>query len=165
MDIQKSKVEDIPSIMELFNSCVENMRIKGIYQWDNLYPNLEIINQDIYKEQAFSIIINSSEVATITLNQEQSPEYKDITWIGLEPVLVIHRLAVHPNNQKQGLAKSLMTFAEDYAKDKGCSSIRLDAFTENPISLGLYDHLGYKIRGQVYFPGKSLPFYCLEKLF
>ena len=165
MEVLKSKLEDISNLMDLFNSCVVDMREKGIYQWNNLYPNLEIVRSDICKEEAYSIGSKDCKVATITLNEEQSPEYKAIPWIGLEPVLVIHRLAVHPNFQNQGFGKIIMEFAQAYAKSNGYSCIRMDAFTKNPLALSLYNKLGYEKRGEVYFPGRAIPFYCLEKLF
>ena len=40
-----------------------------------------------------------------------------------------------------------MLEAESIAKNNGIKAIRLDAFTENPVALSLYEKLGYSIAG------------------
>jgi ribosomal protein S18 acetylase RimI-like enzyme len=76
---------------------------------------------------------------------------------------VIHRLAVHPQHQKLGYAKQLMNFAENLATEQGYTSIRLDSYTGNPRAIRFYENREYVKRGEVYFPGRVLVFYCFEK--
>lgn len=92
-------------------------------------------------------------------------EYQELIWSdeGGE-VLVIHRLAVNPEWQKQGIGRQLMDFTENYAAEKGYTSIRLDAYSGNPRALNLYERRGYRKVGQVFFPERELPFYCYEKV-
>ena len=77
------------------------------------------------------------------------------------PVRFVHRLMIHPDCQRRGLARHLMTFAEIAARRAGCGALRLDAFTGNAPSLGLYRGLGYEDVGAVRFR-KGL-FRCFEK--
>ena len=101
----------------------------------------------------------------ISINEDQSPEYKELVWSDEGGrVLVIHRLAVNPEWQKQGVGRQLMDFAENYAMKKGYTSIRLDAYSGNPGALNLYECRGYKKVGQLFFPRRELPFYCYEKM-
>ena len=78
-------------------------------------------------------------------------------------IQVIHRLAVHPDFQRKGIARNLMDFAEAHAKNNSFTSIRLDAYTGNKRVLQFYENRGYIKRGEVKFKGRSLPFACMEK--
>ena len=88
----------------------------------------------------------------MALNEDQQPGYKDLVWDDAEGrPLVIHRLGVHPAFQKQGLAKQLVRFAEQYAGENSYSSIRLDTFSGNFQAVGLYNALKYKHVGNINF--------------
>jgi ribosomal protein S18 acetylase RimI-like enzyme len=68
---------------------------------------------------------------------------------------------IHPDCQRRGLARHLMRFAEIAARRAGCGALRLDAFTGNAPSLGLYRGLGYDDVGEVRF--RKGVFRCFEK--
>ena len=79
--------------------------------------------------------------------------------------IYIHRLAVHPDYQKKGIGKSLMTFAEEYAKINDFKSIRLDTFSKNIRNNKFYKSRNYNQLGNVFFPMQSeYPFHCYEKI-
>jgi hypothetical protein len=63
-----------------------------------------------------------------------------------------------------GIAGLLMDFAERLALTNKYGSIRLDAYTGNPQAIRLYDGRGYVRTGQVFFPRRTLPFFCYEKV-
>ena len=97
------------------------------------------------------------------LNDEQSQEYNSLSWSdNTGKPLAVHRLCVSTAFQGKGVAKKLMWFAEDYARENKYSSIRLDAFINNKISVGLYDSLGYQRTGILQF--RKGEFYCYEKV-
>jgi ribosomal protein S18 acetylase RimI-like enzyme len=75
--------------------------------------------------------------------------------------LILHRLAIHPKHQKQGIARKMMAFYEDYAVQNGFKTIRFDTFSENPAAMNLYKSLGYNIPGYVNF--KKGKFWVFEK--
>jgi ribosomal protein S18 acetylase RimI-like enzyme len=54
-----------------------------------------------------------------------------------------------------------MLMIEELLREKGVESIRLDAFSLNPVALGMYNRLGYKKVGEVIWR-KGL-FYLFEK--
>jgi hypothetical protein len=55
-----------------------------------------------------------------------------------------------------------MEFAESHAAQSGYASVRLDAYTANQRSVELHRRRGYREVGQVYFPRRSMPFWCFE---
>ncbi len=68
-------------------------------------------------------------------------------------------------SQRQGVARQLLDFTEDLARQQATPSIRLDAYTGNPGAVALYLGRNYRKAGQVYFPRRLLPFSCFEKIF
>jgi GNAT superfamily N-acetyltransferase len=157
MNITKATSTDIPEIMELIRAAVKAMHDQGIYQWNDQYPNPEIITDDVnagtlYKISDENTIGTDGIGGIIVLNQQFFPEYYDLEWEDKAgKFLIIHRLCIRPDRQRKGLAKKLMRLAESYAEENGYTSIRLDTFTANKAALALYDGLGYRRAGTVTF--------------
>ena len=77
----------------------------------------------------------------------------------------MHRLAIHPKFQGRGLALKLMNFANEFANQNNCESIRLDTFSGNPRNNKFYILQGYTKIGEIYFRNQSdMPFNCYEKI-
>jgi len=57
-----------------------------------------------------------------------------------------------------------MRFVDDFAVKNNYSCIRFDAYSENLPALSLYESMGYKRLGNLFFPVKESPFYCFEKV-
>ena len=47
MIIRKANKTDLKNIMKMYKSCVTGMLKNGIDQWDDSYPNTEIISEDL----------------------------------------------------------------------------------------------------------------------
>lgn len=164
-DIVKAKIDDKDNIMELISLCVNSMRAKEIFQWDEEYPNEEVVVKDIDEGNLYIMKDNNHIYGIITINEQQDEEYNTVDWKSKrEGILVVHRLAVNPLNQSGGTGRSLMTFAENLVRQKHYNSIRLDTYSGNPIALSFYERLGYERVGHVYFTDRELPFYCYEKI-
>jgi len=163
--ITKVNKEDASEIMDLLRACSKNMEKNGIFQWnEEHYPTLDIIKNDINNETLYKLNSDNKILAVITIDEEQHPFYEKVKWQGNgEKVLVVHRLAVHPDFQNKGYAKMLMRFVEGYAFKNGYTSIRLDVYSKNKIALEFYRKNHYKSNGKVYFPFREFSFYCFEK--
>ena len=164
MDIIKGQKQDLSDISDIISNCIKYMESKGIHQWNKFYPDLDIIENDIKEEDCYVLKDNEKCIAYVAINEEQSTEYSQINWFtDGRKVLVIHRLCVHPKFQGKGIAKKILKFIEEFATKNSYSCIRLDAYSGNEKALKLYEDFGYKKAGQIYFPQRSLPFYCYEK--
>jgi ribosomal protein S18 acetylase RimI-like enzyme len=105
-------------------------------------------------------------VGCIAITTIKDAEYNPIQWRTKDNNIYIHRLAVHPEFQGKGIAQQMMTFAENYTKTNGYSSVRLDTFSQNKRNQKFYETRGYKRLGNIYFPKQSKhPFYCYELVF
>lgn len=163
MDIFRPEKRDIPSILELLQACALDMNTRGIHQWDEFYPNREVVESDVENESIFMVKAGQEIAGVITFDQNQSEEYKTIAWRYNEPgILVIHRLAVRPKHQKQGIAQKLMDYATECGVRENCHSIRLDTYSGNEQAVNFYKRRGFDLCGEVFFPRRELPFYCME---
>lgn len=154
---------NLDAVVLLLRDCVAAMRAEGIDQWDEIYPSRETLSSDI-REGTLHLAYSDAAtlVGAMVLNEHQNPEYAQVPWAFQDGrVAVVHRLMVAPSSQRKGIARWLMAFTEDRARELGYDAIRLDAFSENPRALRLYQDLGYHDAGSVTFR-KGL-FRCFEK--
>lgn len=164
-NIRKAGVDDINLIAELFKLSTDRMISLGIRQWNYTYPLVGHIEEDVRNGSAFVCMLNGKIAGSISLDTRQDDQYKKIHWHNnSKKVLVIHRLSVHPEFQGFGMGKKLCLFAEKFALDFGLDTIRLDAYSLNPVSNQLYISLGYRrANGYCYFHRNVIPFYCYDK--
>lgn len=161
MKIALAKTADLSIVMGLVAACVSGLRASGIEQWDEIYPSLRDIETDLAADSLYLAMDDTSPCGMIVPNEIQSPEYDPVPWRHHGRILVIHRLAVHPQFQRRGVAESLMLFAEDYARRHRYDAIRLDAFTLNPGALKLYAKMDYQHAGYIHL--RKGQFICYEK--
>jgi ribosomal protein S18 acetylase RimI-like enzyme len=160
LKIRPARLNDLPNVMELVRSCVRYMESEGIDQWDEFYPDEATCSGDIERHELFLLERDSRISGIITLNEFQEPAYREVSWHYSGKALVVHRLAVDPSCQGQGIARELMQFACESARQQRYATIRLDAFAGNPRAVAMYKRLGYRRAGSVLFR-KGL-FYCFE---
>ncbi len=165
--ISPGKLDELDVILAMTRACGKHMRENGIDQWDENYPDLERLSNDIRTETLFAYRENNEVIGIIVLNETQDAEYAEINWSTSESDrnIVVHRLAVHPTHQGKGIARELMDFAEDWALDNDYDAIRLDTFSQNPRNQRFYTNRGYTDLGPVFLSyKKEHPYFCYELL-
>lgn len=162
LELRPATPEDVDDVLALAASCANHMIGRGILQWDDLYPDRDSIESDIREGGALLARHGDEVVAYFALDSRQDPQYAQVAWRFTQgPVAVVHRLMVSPEWQGRGLGRWLMDVAEQRAQQSGCATMRLEAFTNNPGAMRLYEKCGYRAAGIVHFrPGE---FTCLEK--
>lgn len=164
MEIQLAQIDQAKSAFTILKECKQSLDSEGIFQWTDSYPSIDIITRDIENQFLYTLSIEGECVGIINISEEQEPEYASIPWsYTTGNIMVIHRLAVLPSYQGQGIAGKLMDFAETQGTDKQYSSIRLDAYSDNIRVLRFYEKRGYRRKGEVFFPGRTSAFFCYEK--
>lgn len=158
---------EIDAIIALTKRCGLNIRENGIDQWDENYPDYASIANDLKTETLFVFRENETIIGIVVLNESQDEEYTEINWLtgATDRNLVVHRLAVDPTQQGKGIARTIMDFAENYARELKYDSIRLDTFSQNPRNQRFYLKRGYADLGSVYLKyKKEHPYFCYELL-
>jgi ribosomal protein S18 acetylase RimI-like enzyme len=164
MKISQGAQSDLNAVICLIGECIRHMEARGIHQWDEIYPDRAIIETDLTNGLLYVAREDGRCRAMVTVHEYQPCEYAPIEWqYPAERLLVVHRLAVHPNSEGRGIGRKLMEFVEDMARNGGYEAIRLDAFPQNPRAVSLYENLGYRKAGSVVFR-KGL-FFLYEKSF
>lgn len=165
MNIRTGRMEDLEEIMALIARCVTVMQAGGSDQWDDQYPNREVIGEDLQRGTLFAAEGEGRILGIVVLDESQAEQYQTISWKQDEgPHLMMHRLAVDPEAQGQGVARNLIAFSEEYAMREGYTSLRLDTYAKNTAALKLYQGLGYDLRGEVNFPDRAASFPVFEKV-
>ncbi len=86
-------------------------------------------------------------------NHYQPKEYQKGAWKYYaedDNVLVIHTLCIHPEHKGKGLGTAFVKFAEELAREKGCTVMRFDTWAGNEAAKALYTKLGYSTAGGAY---------------
>jgi ribosomal protein S18 acetylase RimI-like enzyme len=164
MEIKRATFSDIDDVLNLVHACIKDMNEHGMDQWNDIYPKDYIFGSDIEKGTLFTVKNEETIVGIIVLSREQDKEYEAIHWSdGTGKFILVHRLAVHPKWQRQGIATQLMDFAEAYGRDNGFTSIRIDTYSHNPRTLTFFEKRGYeRKKGEIFFPETDKPYYCYE---
>jgi len=160
--IRKANGKDMNTVLEIFKKAINVMNTNGILQWDDIYPDEQILNEDIENNQMFLGEIDGKIVSVFVLNQECDEEYENGNWrYQRSPFAVIHRFCVNPNFQNNGIGTKTMNIIEEMLKENSIETIRLDTFSLNTYALKMYEKLGYNKVGEVSW--RKGIFYLLEK--
>ena len=162
--IRKGTFLDIDRILEITKACAKQMISQGIYQWNEHYPNKEVFEIDVNRNELYVLEIHSKIIGCIAISTLMDKEYIPVKWLTPNKNnIYIHRLAIHPEQQRKGYAQQLMDFAEQFAIENNYTSIRLDTFSQNQRNQIFYELRGYKKLEDIYFPKQSeYPFHCYE---
>ena len=169
--IRKATAEDISFVEEIYNEITSNEEIIKFTQWmKGLYPTV-LTAQKFFEEGTLFVSENDGVITgAVILNHEQPEEYKKLKWsieAEGEKVLVIHTLCIKPSFSKMGLGQKFIIFAENYAKELGCTTIRLDTNDKNVPGANLYKKMGYTHVGNADFNFQGLKYQnlkCFDKV-
>lgn len=134
MEFKKATYVDIDNIMPIIKDGQEYLREQGVTQWQNNYPNEEIIRNDIEKEYSYLIEMDSEVVATVAISFDGESTYDEISqgdWLSDKDYAVIHRMAIQKDSRGSGISSFLMKSIENLCKEKNIKSIKVDTHREN----------------------------------
>ncbi|WP_037318158.1 GNAT family N-acetyltransferase [Salegentibacter sp. Hel_I_6] len=164
--IRKANQNDLREIKKLTEACAKSLQQQNIFQWNENYPSLEKLQNDIQKQELYVFEEENMIISIIVLTSKMDEVYRTINWLGkTDNNLYVHRLATHPEFWGKGYARKMMDYAEEFAIKQNFNSIRLDTFSQNKRNQKFYEAREYTKLGDVYFPHKNdQPFHCYEKL-
>lgn len=162
--IRKGRIEDIDVIIELIVNTVKVMKRENNDQWDEKYPSPDIILEDIMAGTLYVFEEGKRVTGTITIDNKEPLEYKGISWRNEGPAYTFHRLAVNPLERGKGIASSLINIAEKIAIANNIAYMKVDTYSLNEKAQCLFLKEGYRKVGELYFQGKSHPFFCYDKI-
>ena len=115
---RKAEETDIERIWQIIGQAKAQMQRLGSQQWDENYPAIEHIRQDIQDGNGYVICREDRVVAYGVISFDGEPVYKDIEgkWSNDLPYVIVHRLAIADEMKRQGMAKQFMLQAEEVSQ-------------------------------------------------
>ncbi len=124
-------LDDLEKLDELAVLVINEMIKSSIPQWELDYPRFADFKKDILSKSIFLFKDNGKIIGTCTVLPENDPAYQEIdSWIKNKS-LVIHRMLVHPDYRKHGIANVFIENAVKLCKSHNYQSIKTDTHLEN----------------------------------
>ena len=152
-----AKADELLEIWQIITKAITRRKIDGSNQWQDGYPNLNVLERDLHKKAAHVILENDELVAYCAVSINDEPEYNNIKgkWLTNTDYVVFHRLAVAENYLGKGVATTCFNLIHAFAKKNNINSIKADTNFDNEPMLHLFKKFNYKYCGKVYFRGSE----------
>jgi GNAT superfamily N-acetyltransferase len=152
---RKATTTEIPAIWDILQQAIARRKKDGSDQWQDGYPNPEVVQKDIEKEAGFVLTEGETIIGYTAILINDEPEYAKIIgeWLSNDDFIVFHRVAISENHLGKGLSKKILEFIEEFALKNNIYSIKADTNFDNIAMLKIFEKSGYKYCGKVYFRG------------
>jgi GNAT superfamily N-acetyltransferase len=157
MTLRKAIAEEVPLIWEILQQAIAQRKQDGSKQWQNGYPNEQVVRDDISSGYGYVLETSGSIVGYAAIIFDVEPAYTAIEghWLTDGDYVVIHRVATANAVKGRGMATELFRMIEDLCRGRGVYSIRVDTNFDNVPMLKIVDRLGYSYCGEVFFNGSA----------
>lgn len=157
MEIRKAKIEEAEEILKIYKSLIG---YEGCL-WDEYYPNIEIVNNDIKNETLYVALIDDEIVGTAQSGIDEELFNMEFFTKEKKNPRDLSRVAVKKEYQKRGIAKKIIAYIEDELRKDGVDYMYLTVGKTNIKAYNLYKTIGYETKGEmVKF---DIDWYCQEK--
>ena len=162
---RKAEETDIKRIWEIIQQAKAQMKRLGSNQWNESYPAIENIQQDITAGNGYVLCQDNQVIVYGVISFDGEPVYDQIKekWSNSLPYVIIHRLAVADEAKHQGMAKKFMLQAEAVSLEKGVHFFRIDTKYDNKYMLQLISSMGFRFCGNVYYRNNTEERMAFEK--
>ena len=128
MEIRKTKIEELDSVMEVYAHARKFMaEHNNPNQWKNNKPTREQIEKDILAEKHYLCVEEGQIAAVFYFAKETDPTYTRIyngAWLNEDDYGVVHRIAA------SGLVKGAGSFCMNWACSQ-CQNLKIDTHEDN----------------------------------
>ena len=164
MNFRKSTFNDVDRILEIIEKAKIELKKLGLDQWQNGYPNREVIENDV-KNRISYVLEEISEkddksknqsskkiIGTIVLSPKKEEPYSKIEgkWITNDDYIVIHRLSVDSEIKNKGIATKILEFSEEECIKNKILSIKTDTHENNEPMKRFLEKNGFSYCGVIY---------------
>lgn len=153
MEFRKTVKSDVTDVMKIIKQAQEYFKVQGIDQWQNNYPNEEVIIKDIENDESYVLIKDNEIVATTVISFNREKTYEAIfdgQWITDGEYAAIHRIAVADKFKGLGFSGKMINYAEKMCKDRNIKSIKADTHRDNLSMQALLGKNNFKYCGVIF---------------
>lgn len=153
--LRKAESQDRDLIWEIIQQAIERRRQDGSTQWQQGYPNLGTVETDIEKGFGYVMTVDGEIAVYTALILNDEPAYSTIegAWLSDGEFVVVHRVAVDEKFAGRGMVKKLFDHIEDFTREQGIQSIKVDTNFDNLAMLRILESKGYSYCGEVFLAG------------
>lgn len=153
--LKKAGINHIQRIWNILQQAIERRKKDGSTQWQDGYPNLSVVNQDISKGAGYILTDGDIIVGYCAIFVNDEPSYANIKgkWLTDNDFIAYHRVAISDEYLGQGLAQLMLKHVEQIAIEKRIYSIKADTNFDNLGMLRIFEKLGYIYCGEVSYQG------------
>ncbi|WP_104385757.1 GNAT family N-acetyltransferase [Sphingobacterium sp. HMA12] len=155
--IRKAEQADKGRIWEIIQQAIALRREQGSRQWQDGYPNEDVVQSDIDKGYGHVVEADGKIIGYVAIIFDIEPAYNVIEgkWLSDGEYVGIHRLASAQDPHVKGVGTAIMQGVEEIAVLNGVYSIKVDTNFDNAGMLHVFDKLGYQYCGEVHFRGAA----------
>ena len=146
---RKAVLEDENTILTLYQEVKVKGREDGTSDWDEDYPNKDILRDDLENKRIFVLLEEAEIIAVISIFEEDEPDIHSLDWAKVKACFLV-RLCVSPKYQSKGIGEKMMRNISDYAKSKGFKATHHLAAKVNVAANRLYKRMGYRDLGMIH---------------
>lgn len=157
MQLELATREDIDIILNLYHSVLDTPYCR----WDEHYPCIENIEDDLAREALFCYRDNDEIIAAISIDKDEDVDKLECWNKDLMPAMELSRLCVKQGCQAKGLAADMIRFMMEYGKQKGYKSVHYLVSKHNLIAQKAYKKLAFDLKGECQMYGDE--YLCYEK--
>lgn len=156
IEIRKTEARDLEALMPLFDEARGKIAQLGIDQWQNGYPNRDVILADVNKTQSYCVLIDGEICGTFALIEDGEPTYNEIfdgEWLtgdSRDQYFAIHRVAISVKCRGKGVSTEIINYCADKAKKANKSSLRIDTHRGNVVMRKMLEKHGFIHCGTIY---------------
>ena len=154
---RKAELSEIAPIWQILQQAVLRRKEEGSNQWQDGYPNIEVVQKDIEKGEGFVLLSGETIIgySAVLINNEPAYEKIEGKWLTNDDFVVLHRVAIAEKYLGKGFAKMILRYIEQFARSNNIYSVKADTNFDNIAMLKIFENLGYTYCGEVYFRGSA----------
>lgn len=156
--IRLANKQDLPYIMEIIHQASKRLKQQNIHQWQNGYPNEEVILNDIALNQCYVYDDNSIlGVMVCTFKKDENYDVIKGEWLNDDqPYAVIHRIAVHEDYLRQHIGKKMFDHAVLICRENHVEYLRIDTHLRNIIMQEFIKKQGFHESGIIWIKREKI---------
>lgn len=156
--IRSACSDDMAAIVRLFARARASMKELGIDQWQDGYPFVSDIENDIGADAAYVLLKDGSVLGYFAFYSGREEAYEEITEGSFRETgkySFVHRVAVDAEFRGLGFGKKMFEYAKKLAYIDLSVSLRCDTHEDNRPMRSLLMKCGFQRCGIVYYDKKS----------
>ncbi len=159
--LRLAQLTELDSVLTIVAQCQALMAQRGIDQWQDGYPNREVIAEDIAKSRGYILECNHDIAAYAAIVTDGEAAYDALeggAWLQHDRYFTVHRMCVANEFRGRNVGEQYFSHIEKFTLAQGVKAVRVDTHPDNRVMLNLLNRLGFSYCGMVYYSALRVAF-------